>query len=113
MGFFQADQARQELVKTAKKELVKYLPQVAQEQSHTVHQAVVECFDSYEIEVSKRINDDIAARKSELDNLLKQKETREINRDSELKRLKKLDEDVFAQLQTVESAYSNLLADYS
>ncbi len=113
VGFFQADQARQELVKTAKKELVKYLPQVAQEQSHTVHQAVKECFDSYEIEVSKRINDDITARQSELDNLLKQKETREINRDSELKRLKKLDEDVFAQLQTVESAYSNLLAYYS
>ena len=113
VGFFQADQARQELVKTAKKELVKYLPQVAQEQSHTVHKAVKECFDSYETEVSKRINDDIAARKSELENLLKQKETREINRDSELKRLKKLDEDVFAQLQTVELAYSNLLAYYS
>jgi replication fork clamp-binding protein CrfC len=31
IGFVQADQARQELVKTAKKELVKYLPQVATE----------------------------------------------------------------------------------
>jgi replication fork clamp-binding protein CrfC len=112
VGFLQADQARKELVKTTKKELVKYLPQVAQEQWHTVHDAVKECFDSYDTEVSQRINDDITSRKSELDNLLKQKETREINRDTELKRLKKLEEDVFSQLQTVESAYSNLLASY-
>ncbi|KAF3883947.1 MULTISPECIES: dynamin family protein [Nostocales] len=113
VGFLQADQARKELVKTAKKELVKYLPQVAQEQWHTVHKAVKECFDSYEKEVSTRINDDISARKSELDNLLKQKETREIDRETELKRLKKLEEDIFAQMQTVESAYNNLLAYYS
>jgi replication fork clamp-binding protein CrfC len=113
VGFLQADQARKELVKTAKKELVKYLPQVAHEQWHTVHKAVKECFDSYEKEVSTRINDDISARKSELDNLLKQKETREINRETELKRLKTLEEDIFAQLQTVESAYNNLLVYYS
>ncbi|PMB52313.1 dynamin [Fischerella thermalis CCMEE 5201] len=113
VGFLQADQARKELVKTTKKELVKYLPQVASEQWHTVHDAVKECFDSYEKEVTQRINDDINARKSELDNLLKQKETREINRDAELKRLQTLEENVFGHLQNVESAYSNLLAYYS
>jgi len=113
VGFLQADQARKELVKTAKKELVKYLPQVAQEQSQVVYDAVKECFDAYEREVSKRINDDIVSRKSELDNLVKQKETREINRESELKRLKTLQEDVIAQLQKIEAAYSNLLAYYS
>lgn len=112
VGFLQADQARKELVKTAKKELVKYLPQVAHEQSQTVYDAVKECFDAYEREVSKRINDDITARKSELDNLLKQKETREINREGELKRFKSLQEDVIAQLQNIEAAYSNLLAYY-
>ncbi len=113
VGFLQADQARKELVKTTKKELVKYLPQVASEQWHTVHNAVKECFDSYEKEVSQRINDDMNARKSELDNLLKQKETREINRDAELQRLQTLEENVFEHLQNVESAYSNLLAYYS
>jgi replication fork clamp-binding protein CrfC len=113
VGFLQANQARKELVKTAKKELVKYLPQVAEEQSKTVHDAVKECFDSYEREVSKRINNDIASRKSELDNLLQQKETREINRESELKRLNNLQEDIIAQLQKIEAAYSNLLAYYS
>ncbi|MDJ0735579.1 MAG: dynamin family protein [Nostocaceae cyanobacterium] len=113
VGVLQADQARKELVKTAKKELVKYLPLVAQEQYHNVYDGVKECFDSYDKEVSQRINDDIAARKSELDNLLKQKEAGEINRETELKRLKSLQEDVFIQMQNIESAYSNLLAYYS
>ncbi|WP_414543260.1 dynamin family protein [Nostoc sp. CCY0012] len=113
VGFLQADQARKELVKTAKKELVKYLPQIAHEQSQTVYDAVKECFDAYEKEVSQRINDDIASRKSELDNLVKQKETREINREGELHRLKKLQEDVISQIQKIEAAYSSLLAYYS
>ncbi|PAX60444.1 dynamin family protein [Brunnivagina elsteri] len=113
VGILQADQARKELVKTARKELVKYLPKVANEQSKTVYDAVKECFDAYEREVSVRINDDIQSRKSELDNLLKQKESREVNREAELKRLRKLEEDVFGQLQTIESAYNNLLSYYS
>ncbi|MEH2196145.1 MAG: dynamin family protein [Nostoc sp.] len=113
VGFLQADQARRELVKTAKKELVKHLPQVAYEQSQVVDKAVKECFDSYEREVSKRINDDIISRKSELDNLVKQKQTREINREGEFNRLKNLQEDVIAHLQKIEAAYSNLLAYYS
>jgi replication fork clamp-binding protein CrfC len=113
VGMLQADQARKELVKTTKKELVKYLPKVANEQSKTVYNAVKECFDAYEREVSLRINDDIQSRKSELDNLLKQKESREVNRETELKRLMKLEDDVFGQLQIIESAYNNLLAYYS
>jgi replication fork clamp-binding protein CrfC len=113
VGFLQADQARKQLVKSAKKELVKHLPQVAQEQSQIVYDAVKECFDSYEKEVSKRIDDDIVSRKSELDNLVNQKGTREINRETELKRLKTLQEDVIAQLQKIEASYSNLLAYYS
>ena len=113
VGFLQAEQARKELVKTAKKELVKYLPQVAQEQSPTVYHAVKECFDAYDREVSRRINGDITDRQSELDNLLKQKQTQEINRDTELQRLQSLQDDVAYELKTIESIYNNLLADYS
>ncbi|MBK1990510.1 dynamin family protein [Sphaerospermopsis aphanizomenoides BCCUSP55] len=113
VGILQADQARKELVKTAKKEFVKYLPQVANEQSPIVYDAVKGCFDAYEREVSQRINDDINSRKSELDNLLKQKETREINRETEFKRFKILQEGVIEQLQKIEAVYSNLLAYYS
>jgi replication fork clamp-binding protein CrfC len=113
VGILQADQARKELVKTTKKELVKYLPQVANEQAPIVYDAVKECFSTYEKEVSQRINDDIDSRKSELDNLLQQKKTREINRESEFNRFKNLQENIIQQLQKIETAYSNLLAYYS
>ncbi len=110
VGALQVDQARKELVKTTKKEFVKHLPQLAQEQWQSIHQGVKDCFDSYEREVSKRIDDDINSRKSELDNLLKQKESREINRETEVKRLKNLDADVSSQCRNVESVYEQLLA---
>jgi len=89
------------------------LPQVAQEQSPTVYHAVKECFDAYDREVSRRINGDITDRQSELDNLLKQKQTQEINRDAESQRLQSLQDDVAYELKTIESIYNNLLADYS
>jgi hypothetical protein len=110
IGALQADKARQELVKTAKKELVKYLPQVANEQSLTVHDGVKECFDAYEREVTKRIDDDIQARKAELDNLLAQKESYEINQGAELERLKKLETDVSSEVRSIDTVYQNLLA---
>jgi replication fork clamp-binding protein CrfC len=113
VGILQADQARKELVKTTKKELIKYLPQVANEQAPIVYDAVKECFSTYEKEVSQRINDDITSRKSELDNLLQQKKTREINRETEFKRFKNLQENIIEQLQKIETAYSNLLTYYS
>jgi hypothetical protein len=109
IGFAQADQARQELVKTAKKELVKYLPQVANEQWLPVHDAVKECFDAYEREVTKRIDADIEARMAELDNLLKQKQSYEINQGAELERLKKLEADVSSELRSIETVYQNFL----
>jgi len=109
IGFAQADQARQELVKTAKKELVKYLPQVANEQWLPVHDAVKECFDAYEREVTKRIDADIEARMAELDNLLKQKQSYEINQGAELERLKKLEADISSELRNIETVYQNFL----
>ena len=110
VGVLQADGARKELVKAMKKELVKYLPQVAQEQWQPIHDAVKECFDVYGREVSDRMNADINSRKSELDNLLQQKESREINCQAESERLKKLEADVSAQSQNIESLYQGFLA---
>ncbi|MBD2043615.1 dynamin family protein [Microcoleus sp. FACHB-672] len=109
VGFFQADQARKEVVKAARKELVKHLPQVAQEQWQPVYDAVKECFDVYEREVTKRVNDDINSRKAELDNLLQQKQSREINRSAELERLKKLETDVSTESHKIEIVYKDLL----
>ncbi|HEY9851596.1 MAG TPA: dynamin family protein [Leptolyngbyaceae cyanobacterium] len=109
VGVLQADQARKEVVKAAKKELVKHLPQVAQQQWQPVYDAVKECFDTYEKEVSDRINDDINSRKAELDNLLQQKQSREINYQTELARLKKIESDVSSESQQVEVIYQNFL----
>lgn len=109
MGMVQADQARKELVKATKRELVKHLPQVAQEQWQPIYSAIQECFDAYEREVIQRINDDIQARKAELDNLLKQKETHEINRDHEVSRLKEIEKMIASESENVEAAYQILL----
>jgi len=110
VGAWQADQARKEFIQATKKEFVKYLPQLAQENWEPIHQAVKECFDAYEREVSKRINDDIKSRQAELENLLKQKESREINRDTELKRLNTLDAEVLSEYRQLESVYEDLLS---
>ena len=110
VGALQAEQARKQLIQATKKEFVKYLPQVAQEQWEPINQAVKECFDAYEREVTKRVNDDIKSRKAELDNLLKQKESQEINLEAELKRLRNLDADVLSECRSVESVYEYLLS---
>ncbi|MGL5062407.1 MAG: dynamin family protein, partial [Microcoleus sp.] len=113
VGLLQADGARKELMKATKKELVKHLPQIAEQQWQPIHDAVKECFDVYEREVSDRMNDDINSRKAELDNLLQQKQSREINYQSELERLKNLDADIAARSQSIESVYRGFLASAS
>jgi GTPase SAR1 family protein/FtsZ-binding cell division protein ZapB len=109
IGALQADQARKELVKATKRELVKHLPQIAQEQWQPIYSAVRECFDKYEAEIMQRINDDIDARKAELDNLLKQKESFEVNREAELQRLETTEQQVAAAKDSLEAAYQDLL----
>jgi GTPase SAR1 family protein len=113
IGVIQADQARKELVKVAKKELVKYLPQVAQEQAPKVHEAIQECFVTYEQEITERMNDDINSRKAELDNLIERKESVEIDRVTEVSRLQELEKTVGSEASKVESIYQDLLASYS
>jgi replication fork clamp-binding protein CrfC len=110
VGAVQVEQARTELIKVTKKELVKHLPQIAQEQWAPINQAIKECFDAYEREVNKRINNDIKARKSELDNLLKQKGSQEFDCETEVKRLRNLDADVLTQYRSVEFVCDRLIS---
>lgn len=110
LGALQADQARKQLVKTLRKELAKSLPQVAQEQQPAIENAVLECFDAYEKELIQRIDEDIKSRKVELDNLLKQKETREINRNAEVERLKRLQTTVTLECEKLEHIYQTFLS---
>jgi len=109
LGGFSAEMARRKVVQTLRDELIKLLPQIAQEQSFQVYQAVKECFDTYQQEVVKRMNDDIQARKAELDELVRQKEDHEINQQAEERRLNLLDNHLLTQLHQVEDAYDQLI----
>ena len=110
VGLFQADNARKELIKAAKKELVKYLPKVAEEQQPAIRKGVKECFDAYEYEVMERMGDDIQSRRSELENLVKQKERYEIDRKVEIDRLHQLAESVAKEVRELEDVYDKFLA---
>ncbi|GGA50061.1 hypothetical protein CYANOKiyG1_69390 [Okeania sp. KiyG1] len=57
----------------------------------------------------KRINDDIESRRPELDNLVKQKESSEINQEKEVKRLQSLDADVLSECRNIELIYNYLV----
>ena len=105
VGLAQADRARQELVKATKKELVKYLPQVASEQSPRVKEAINECFDLYEEEVTQRMDSDINSRQAELDNLVQQKQSTEIDRGAEVARLQQLQTDIESKSAEIDTAY--------
>jgi replication fork clamp-binding protein CrfC len=109
IGLLQADEARKQLVKAAKKELLRYLPQVSQQHWQPIHDAIKECFDVYEREITDRMNEDIQSRKAELDNLVKQKESYEIDREAELQRLKKLETEIEADSRKIEASYQSFL----
>jgi GTPase SAR1 family protein len=109
LGGISAEVARRKVIKTMKDELVKVLPQISQEQSLTVYQTVKQCFNTYQEEVVKRMNDDIQSQKTESDELLKQKESHEIDRDKEIKRLRLLNSNVLQQMHSLEDSYDKLL----
>ena len=104
-GAFQLDQARQELTRAMRKELVKHLPKLADEQQQPIYEGVKVCFDEYEKQVMQRIDQDICDRKAELENLLAQKESREIDRDAEVTRLKEAETAVKAASDRIDTAY--------
>jgi replication fork clamp-binding protein CrfC len=106
---FQIDRARSFFASAIKKELVKRLPDVAREQWQPLYSAVQECFDACEKQAISRINDDITARKTELDQLVKQKESREIDRVAEVARLRQFEQDVVKESESIENIYQGFL----
>lgn len=109
-GALQLDQARKELAKALKQELVKYLPKIADEQWQPIYDAVQDGFDNYEQVVMDRIDQDIASRKAELDNLVQQKQKVEIDREAEVSRLEAAKAEIDTVCQQLESTYQSLLA---
>lgn len=105
----QAEYVRQQFLSTTKKEFVKYLPKIAEEQWETVKQGVKGCFDAYEQSAIQRVDDDIQARKAELDNLLRQKQSHEVDRETEIQRFQTLETEIAAEVKQVEFAYESLI----
>lgn len=87
---WQIDRAKQTLINNLKEKFAEALPIIAREQTWIVRQTIIEYFESYESQVILRIQNDIANRKLELENLLKQQRNNTINRDNETKRLNNL-----------------------
>jgi hypothetical protein len=73
------------------------------------YSAVQECFDACEKQAIARIDDDIAARKTELDQLVQQKESREIDQVAEVARLRQFETDVANESVAIENIYQSFL----
>jgi replication fork clamp-binding protein CrfC len=108
VGAFQATQAREDFLKATKKEFAKSLPQIAREQWQPIYDAVKECFDTYKHEASKRIDGDIQSRQAELDTLVEQKESQQIDSEKEIEHLQNLDSEVLKEANRVDSLCENL-----
>jgi len=108
-----AEGMRREFLKKTRESIKKELPNMAKASARTVHDKILHLFEEYETEAIKRINDDIKSRKAELELLLEQKENGEIQKESEVQRLHKLDRDVYEQLQLAESSYDDLMGQKS
>jgi replication fork clamp-binding protein CrfC len=106
---FQVDHARKYFTQEIKKQLVAKLPEISQAQWQPIYSAVQECFDTYEREAIERIDDDIKTRKVELQNLVKQKESQEIDRVTEVNRLQQFEAAVVKESESIESLYQGFL----
>jgi hypothetical protein len=106
---FQVEHARKYFAQEIKKQLVAKLPEISKEQWQPIYSAVQECFDSYEREAIERIDDDIKTRKVELQNLVKQKESQEIDRVTEVNRLQQFEADVVKESESIEAFYQGFL----
>jgi GTPase SAR1 family protein len=103
----QAEVVRQTFLEKTKQAFAKLLPEQAEQQAPLVVQALQRCFDTYETTIMAQINDDILARRAELDNLLTQKEAHQVDAAAEVARLKTLEvelTDTLAQIAQVQPA---------
>jgi GTPase SAR1 family protein len=104
----QAEYVRRTLINATRKEFAKHLPQIAEEQWRPIFEGVQQCFNDYANLIGTRINSDINSRKQELDNLLKQKQSHEIDIKAEAKRLKDLEIEIQSQIKQIDLVRESL-----
>ena len=110
LGAFQVDQGRKKFIQATKKEFIKHLPKLAEEQWHPIYNTVQDSFDRYEEDVMDRLDQDIKARRAELDNLMDQKRSQEIDCGAEKARLNQIQSEVAQETQNIESEFRQFLA---
>jgi GTPase SAR1 family protein len=103
LAALQAEYMRRSFIDATKKEFVKYLPQIAEDNYSTIQRSVQKCFDLYEQQVNAHIQEDINLRRSELNNVLDQKRSHEVDKQTELNRLQTIADKVLAQTEAIEA----------
>ncbi|MEM7725723.1 MAG: dynamin family protein [Cyanobacteria bacterium P01_A01_bin.45] len=103
----QAEYVRRQFISATKKEFTKHLPTIARDQYQPVYDGVKSCFDAYEKQLVERVNNDINSRQSELNNLLKQKQSREVNLQQETLRLTNFVKDISSEIKQINSIYKS------
>jgi GTPase SAR1 family protein len=109
IGGWQANARRKKFFEIAKAELQKGLPVIATQGASAIRENVARQFSDYGDQVASRIDEDIKARRKELDNLLAQKQAREIDVRTEIARLRSLEQVVEAQHEPIEQTYDRLI----
>jgi esterase/lipase len=109
LGGLSAEMTRRKVVNTMKDELVKLLPKIASEQSPHVYKLVKNGFENYQQQVIQKINEDIQSQRKEINELIKQKETYEINREIEIQRLQNLRNNVHNKVLIFQKSYDKML----
>ena len=109
VGAAHLEKARRQIIKSAKETMVQQMPEIAKEKAREVYASIQECFNNFEKELMARINDDIESRQAELNNLLTQKDSKEIDVDAEIQRLNTLDNNIFEQWNLIETSYDRFM----
>jgi GTPase SAR1 family protein len=102
-GGVQLQLAKNQLTKSAKQELKKQLPNIANAEKIKVYNFVKDIFNNFEHEVTQRIDSDILSRKTELEDLIAQKASQEIDKTAEISRLNTLDREILNQRNEIEA----------
>jgi hypothetical protein len=108
-GATQMELVRRKFIKTVRTEMQKHLHDIACQQAETVYEEVKNLLNAFDVEVSQRMDEDIESRQAELDKLLEQKEKGEYQRETEIRRLKDLENQVYSEWQGLESTYDQLI----
>lgn len=105
MGVGQAERARRKMLRVMREELGKSLPALADQGRMLVERQVDSYFERYHSEVGASVNDDIAARRVELENLVARKRESEVDVRAESERLRALERAVSAAREAIEGEY--------